>query len=65
MKQSISTKTNYKKLNPSYINGFPDGKGCFIVGISADSNCKSGYRLKLTFQIGLHKKDKVLLELIK
>ena len=65
MKQSIWTKTNYKKLNPGYISGFIDGKGSFIASISADSTCKSGYRLKLTFQIGLHKKDKVLLELIK
>ena len=65
MKQSISTKTNHKKLNPGYISGFIDGKGSFIASISADSTCKSGYRLKLTFQIGLHKKDKVLLELIK
>ena len=49
----------------SYLSGFIEGKRCFIAGISADSTCKSGYRLKLTFQIGLQKKDKVLLELIK
>lgn len=62
MKQSISTKTNYKKWNPGYISGFIEGKGCFIASISGDSTCKSGYRFKLTFQIGLHKKDKVLLK---
>lgn len=61
MKLSISTKTNYKKLNPNYLSGFIDGEGCFTAGISPDSTCKSGYRLKLTFQISLHKKDKVLL----
>jgi hypothetical protein len=33
--------------------------------VSSDSSLNTGYRVKLTFQIGLHKKDGVLLELIK
>lgn len=35
------------------------------MGISPDSRSSTGYRVKLTFQIGLHEKDRALLELIK
>lgn len=53
------------RLNPNYITGFTDGEGCFIVGISSDPRCKTGFRVKATFQIGLHEKDLALLEQIK
>ena len=47
--RTILTKTNYKKLNPSYVSGFIEGQGSrFTAGISADSTCKSGYRLKFS-----------------
>lgn len=36
-----------------------------FIGISADSRLKTGYRVKLSFQIGLHENDKILLDLIK
>lgn len=52
-------------LNPFYVTGFVDGEGCFFVGISPDSRSSTGYRVKLTFQLGLHEKDLALLELIK
>lgn len=52
-------------LNPNYITGFTDGEGCFFIGISSDSKYKTGYRVKATFQIGVHKKDLALLEQIK
>lgn len=53
------------RLNPNYITGFTDGEGCFIVGISSDPRCKTSFRVKATFQIGLHEKDLALLEQIK
>ena len=52
-------------LNPYYVTGFTDGEGCFYVSVSPDSKCKTGYRVKAQFQIGLHIKDLALLEQIK
>ena len=52
-------------LSPNYVTGFTDGEGCFFVGISKDVKFKTGYRVKATFQIGLHEKDIALLEQIK
>ena len=57
-----SASTN--ELNPYYITGFTDGEGCFFLGISPDSKSKTGYRVKASFQIGLHIKDLALLEII-
>ena len=57
--------THRDLLNPNYITGFTDGEGCFTVGISSDSKYKTGYRVKATFQIGLHVNDSALLEQIK
>jgi hypothetical protein len=57
-----SASTN--ELNPYYVTGFTDGEGCFFVGISPDSKSKTGYRVKASFQIGLHIKDLALLERI-
>jgi hypothetical protein len=52
------------KLNPYYITGFVDGEGNYFIGISANSKLSTGYRVKVSFQIGLHEKDRALLELI-
>ncbi len=57
--------TSFLILNPNYITGFTDGEGCFFVGVSKDIKFKTGYRIKATFQIGLHEKDIALLEQIK
>ena len=57
-----SASTN--ELNPYYITGFTDGEGCFFVGVSPDSKSKTGYRVKASFQVGLHLKDLALLEQI-
>jgi hypothetical protein len=51
-------------LNPYYVTGFTDGEGCYFIGIHSDSNYKTGYRVKASFQIGLHEKDLALLEQI-
>ena len=57
--------TNTNSLNPNYITGFTDGEGCFTAGISSDSKYKTSYRVKATFQIGLHVNDSALLKQIK
>lgn len=59
----ISTQSSLK-IDPNYITGFTDGEGCFYIGLSPDKNYNSGYRVKLSFQIGLHEKDLGLLKLI-
>jgi hypothetical protein len=59
----ISTQSS-RKIDPNYITGFTDGEGCFYIGLSPDKNYNSGYRVKLSFQIGLHEKDLGLLKLI-
>ncbi len=61
----FSTQNTSNKLDPNYITGFTDGEGCFYIGISPNSKYDSGFRIKLSFQIGLHEKDKELLNLIK
>ena len=61
----FSTQSTSNKLDPNYVTGFTDGEGCFYIGISPDNKSSSGFRIKLSFQIGLHEKDKELLNLIK
>jgi hypothetical protein len=60
-----STQSTSNKLDPYYVTGFTDGEGCFYIGISPNSKSSSGFIIKLSFKIGLHKKDKELLNLIK
>ena len=52
------------KLNPYYITGFVDGEGSFIVTINPHTGYRTGYRVKATFSIGLHKRDLALLQWI-
>jgi len=59
----ISEKSSIQ-LNPLWVTGFVDGEGCFSVRISKDQNLKVGWRVQLYFYIGLHVKDKALLEAI-
>jgi hypothetical protein len=53
------------QLSPYFITGFSDGEGCYFIGISPNSKLSAGYRVKVSFQIGLHENDRALLELIK
>jgi hypothetical protein len=52
-------------INPWFLTGFTDGEGSFIIYIKRNKNLKVGWNLELRFQIGLHKKDKYLLDQIK
>lgn len=53
------------KLDPNFVSGFIDGEGSFSVTFIKDKSYKSGWQLKTSFSIGLHKKDLALLEKIK
>ena len=54
---------NYK-LDPWWVTGFWDGEGCFSVSVEKEKNSKLGWTVKHRFTIGLHKKDKPLLQKI-
>ena len=53
------------KLDPNFVSGFVDGEGSFSVTFIKDKYYKSGWQIKTSFSIGLHKKDLSILELIK
>ena len=53
------------KLNPWFITGFVDAEGSFQISIVKNKELKTGWRVQSSFQIGLHEKDKSLLELIR
>ena len=59
MEESISS------LHPWFITGFADAEGCFYVGIHKVPKATTGYSIKISFQIGLHRKELLLLEKIK
>jgi len=52
------------KLDPWFITGFSDAEGCFTTTVTKDNKSKTGWAVKLSFQIGLHEKDRALLEKI-
>ena len=52
-------------LDPSYVTGFTDGEGSFMLTIIKDNKYKLGWRVACRFAICLHKKDLILLNSIK
>lgn len=62
-KRNLSTLES--KLNPSYVSGFVDGEGSFILTIIKDNKYKLGWRVVCRFIISLNKKDLSLLNNIK
>jgi len=64
---SSATKTdlnNKYSLNPSFITGFIDGEGSFIVSILKNPRYNTGWEVQASFSISLHKKDLALLKQI-
>jgi hypothetical protein len=57
--------SNSKKLPPYFFTGFLDAEGSFIISIYKNINLKTGFRVIPIFSIGLHNKDRALLEQIK
>jgi hypothetical protein len=51
-------------LNPYYVAGFVDGEGCFSLCISANPKYKTGYEVRLLFDIELREDDREILERI-
>jgi hypothetical protein len=58
----FSTVSGAKKsLNPYFITGFTDAEGCFCVSIYKDDRYKTGWNIRSIFEIGLNKRDRLLL----
>ena len=53
-----------QEINLGWLIGFIDGEGCFNVSILKHKNIKTGWQVRLIFSIGLHEKDKTILESI-
>jgi len=49
-------------MNPWFVTGFSDAEASFSLNINKDIFNKFGLKVQIIFQIGLHKKDKALLE---
>lgn len=62
---SDTSQNKESKLEPNFVSGFIDGEGSFSVTFIKDKSYKSGWQIKTSFSIGLHKKDLALLERIK
>jgi hypothetical protein len=56
--------TTIQQINPYFITGFCDGECYFTISVYKSDKMKNGFFVKLTFGIGLHNKDKSLLEAI-
>jgi hypothetical protein len=52
-------------IDPNFLTGFIDAEGSFVLSITKSDNVKSGWVIKPRFSIGLHKKDRFILEAIK
>lgn len=52
------------RLDPFFITGLTDAEGCFTMSVFKKNGSRLGWSVKLSFQIGLHDKDKALLEQI-
>ena len=50
--------------DPNWVAGFTNGEGCFFINTYKDEMYKSGWRVKLSYEIHLHRKDLYLLEKI-
>ena len=51
-------------FSPSFISGFSDAKGSFVVTILKNPRYKIGWNVQARFQIKLHEKDRALLLII-
>ena len=60
----VGSQKNSCVLDPYFITGFSDAEASFNIRISLNKKYSVGWVVELSYQIGLHKKDKMLLEMI-
>jgi hypothetical protein len=59
-----TVKKSDGKLNPGFVTGFCDAEACFSLAFFKNKARKFGFRTRAVFSIGLHVRDKALLEQI-
>lgn len=59
LKKNLSTNHDIQKLDPNWVTGFTDAEGCFSVIIEVSDTLK--WRVRTSFEINLHEKDKDIL----
>lgn len=64
-KRNYSRNSTTNSLHPQFVSGFSDAESSFFITFNKSNKSLTGYYIQLSFQIGLHKKDMFLLELIK
>ncbi|KAF3930963.1 hypothetical protein ABW19_dt0201400 [Dactylella cylindrospora] len=62
---NIKTIQNGGSLNGYYVTGFSDGEACFFISFQKNLKSSLGWSSRAVFQIGVHERDKIILELIK
>jgi hypothetical protein len=66
---TVTTKKFYStsciSIHPQFITGVSDAEASFFIIFVKSNKYSLGYSVQLSYQITLHKRDKVLLELIK
>ena len=60
----IINSANNFKINPWFITGFTDAEGCFTIFTLKSDNYRSGWEVRVSYQINIHKKDLLLLKQI-
>ena len=63
LKKNLSIDHHLHKLDPNWVTGFVDAEGCFSIIIEVSSPLK--WKVKTSFEINLHEKDKEILYKIK
>lgn len=49
-------------IRPNWLAGFTDGDGCFVIYVEKNTKLRTGFRIRLRFNICQHIRDKSLLE---
>ena len=65
---TLNNPSSYEEnnvINPWCLTGFVDGEGSFQIIVLKNKEIKTGWEVRLVFSIGLHKKDRALLDIIK
>lgn len=62
---NMNVGSSSSKLHPYFVTGFIDGEGCFSISITSHNKTQTGWGVKISFTLDLHKKDKALLEQIR
>jgi len=62
--QIISMRSK-KKLHPWWVTGYTDGEGCFLINTIKAKTTKTGYTVKLIYQVSVHPSDEAILHYLK